>query len=195
MGKSIPFDVRVKIVRDFQSGSSQQSIADAVGYTRVGVKKILRQYRERGEAALRADYSPCGKQPRKHFSLEIEAEIARRREGLAGAPYVHSVLRELHPEQRIPSVSAIQLRWKQAGGRLQTAKQPRQAANTWTKEVHHTWQIDGKEQVALSTGLEVSWGNIADEASSTALYSGVFPPQADDAGAGAGDVPSGQPLF
>ena len=61
--------------------------------------------------------------------------------------------------------------------------------------VHTTWQIDGKEQVALSTGLEVSWGNIADEASSTALYSGVFPPQADDAGAGAGDVPSGQPLF
>lgn len=196
MGKPIPFDVRVKIVRDYQSGQSQQSIADALGYSREGVKKLLRQHRERGEAALKADYSRCGKTPRTPFSPEIEAEIARRRAGLAGAPYVRSVLCEAHPGQRVPSVSTIERLWKRAGGRgAGGAKQPRQATNTWTKEVHHTWQIDGKEQVALGNGEQVSWGNIADEASSTALYSGVFPPQDDGPGAGTGDVRSGEPLF
>ena len=114
---------------------------------------------------------------------------------MAGGPFVHSVLRELHPDQRVPSVSAIQLRWKQAGGRPQPAKRPRQAANTWTRKVHHTWQIDGKEQVVLGSGEQVSWGNIADEATSTALYTGVFPPQDDGTGAGERHVPSGQPLF
>lgn len=195
MGKPIPFDMRVKIVRDHESGMSHQSIADALGYSRSGVKKLLRQYREQGSCALKADYSRCGKTPRRCFSDEVEAEIERRRSGLAGAPYLHSVLSELHPEQRVPSVSTIQLRWRRAGGRAGTVKEPRRVANTWTKEVHHTWQIDGKEQVALANGQQVSWGNIADEASSTVLYSGVFPPQEDGPGAGMGDVPSGQPLF
>lgn len=196
MGNPIPYDVRVKIVRDSRSGQSHQCIADAVGYSKEGVKKILRQYREQGESALKPDYSPCGKKPRKHFPTEIEEEIARRRLGLAGGPFVHSVLRELHPEQRVPSVSAIQLRWKQGGGRPQLpAKRERQPANTWTREVHHTWQIDGKEQIVLGSGTQVSWGNIADEASSTALHTGVFPPQNDDSGARNGHVPGGQPLF
>ena len=117
MGKPIPFDVREKIVRDSQAGQSRRRIADAVGYSREGVKQILRQFRERGEAALKPDYSRCGKKPRKHFSEEMEAEIALRRTGLAGAPYVNSVLRELHPDERVPSVSAIQLRWKREIGR------------------------------------------------------------------------------
>lgn len=195
MGKPIPFDLRVKIVRDHESGMSHQSIADALGISREGVKKLLRQYRQRGDSALRADYSRCGKMPRRCFSDEVEAEIERRRSGLAGAPYLHSVLGELHPEQRVPSVSTIQLRWRRAGGRAGSVKEPRRVANTWTKEVHHTWQIDGKEQVALGNGQQVSWGNIADEASSTVLYSGVFPLQEDGPGAGMGDVPSGQPLF
>lgn len=195
MGKPIPFDLRVKIVRDHESGMSHQSIAESLGFSRAGVKKLLRQYRERGDSALKADYSRCGKTPRRCFSDEVEAEIERRRSGLAGAPYLHSVLREQCPWQRVPSVSAIQLRWRRAGGRPGMAKEPRRVANTWTKEVHHTWQIDGKEQVPLGNGQQVSWGNIADEASSTVLYSGVFPPHEDGPSAGMGDVPSGQPLF
>ncbi len=71
MGKPIPFDLRVKIVRDHESGMSHQSIADALGISRVGVKKLLRQYRERGESALKADYSRIFKQPK----LKLEAGI------------------------------------------------------------------------------------------------------------------------
>ena len=39
----------------------------------------------------------------------------------------------------------------------------------WTKEAHHTWQIDGKEGVRLQNKKQVSWMNIADEASSAHL--------------------------
>lgn len=195
MGKAIPFDIRVKIVRDHASGMSHQMIADSLGLSRAGVKKLLRQYRERGDSSLKADYSRCGKTPRMYFSAEVEAEIERRSSGLAGAPYLHSVLHELYVGQRIPSVSTIQLRWRRCGGRAGRAKEPRRAANTWTREVHHTWQIDGKEQVLLGNGQQVSWVNIADEASSTVLYSGVFPLHEDGPSARMGDVPGCQPLF
>lgn len=39
----------------------------------------------------------------------------------------------------------------------------------WTDEVHHTWQLDGKESVRLQNKKKVSWMNIADEASGAHL--------------------------
>jgi len=179
MGKPIPFDLRVKIVRDFESGHSQSAIAAEIGYSKDAVKKILRQYRQKGEAALKADYSKCGKTPRRHFSDVIETELMRRKDELPGAGYVFSVLQEAMPEERIPSTRSIQRRWAKAGN-PRTAKQRRQASNTWTKEVHHTWQIDGKEQITLADGSQVSWVNIADEASSTVLHTEIFPPANDE---------------
>jgi transposase len=175
MGKPIPYDLRVKIIRDSEFGRSQSSIAAEIGYSKDAVKKILRQYRQKGEAALKADYSKCGKTSRRHFSDEMEAEIMRRKDELPGAGYVFSVLQEAQEDQRIPSTRSIQRRWAKAGN-PRTTKRQRQASNTWTKEVHHTWQIDGKEQITLANGSQVSWVNIADEASSTVLHTEVFPP-------------------
>lgn len=176
MGQPIPYDIRVKIIRDRNAGHKLVAIAEETGYSLAGVKKIWRQYRQKGESALKADYSRCGKTPRKHFSDAIEAEITRRKDGLAGAGYLYSVLREAHPEERIPSQRAIQRRWAKQGN-PRSPKRKGQSSNTWTKEVHHTWQIDGKEQVSLSDGTQVSWVNIGDEASSTALHAEVFPPR------------------
>ncbi len=75
MGKPIPYDLRVKIVRDHESGRTQNAIAEEIGCSKDAVKKLLRQYRQKGEAALKADYSKCGKSSRHHFSAEIEAEV------------------------------------------------------------------------------------------------------------------------
>lgn len=179
MGKAIPYDLRVKIVRDFESGRTQKAIAEEIGYSKEAVKKLLGQYRRKGEGALKADYSKCGKTSRRHFTDEIEAEIMRRRDMLPGAGYVFSVLCEAHPDERIPTSRTIQRRWA-AAGNPRAVGRPGQGSNTWTKEVHHTWQIDGKEQMALADGSQVSWVNIADEASSTALHTEVFPPQDDE---------------
>jgi hypothetical protein len=179
MGKAIPYDLRVKIVRDFESGRTQNAIAEEIGCSKAAVKKLLGQYRRKGEAALKADYSKCGKTSRRHFTIEIEAEVMRRKDMSPGAGYVYSVLVEAHPDQRIPSSRTIQ-RWWAARGNARAPGRPRQASNTWTKEVHHTWQIDGKEQMTLADGSHVSWVNIADEASSTALHTEIFPPQDDE---------------
>lgn len=175
MGKPIPYDLRVKIIRDSEFGRSQSSIAAEIGYSKEAVKKILRQYRHKGEAALKADYSKCGKSARHHFSAEMEAEIMRRKDELPGAGYVNSVLQESQTAERIPSTRSIQRRWAKAGNPRSPKRSP-QASNRWTKEVHHTWQIDGKEQMSLADGSQVSWVNIADEASSTVLHTEVFPP-------------------
>ena len=43
----------------------------------------------------------------------------------------------------------------------------------WSKTAHETWQIDGKEQVALENGEQVSWMNIADEGTSSHLKARV----------------------
>lgn len=39
----------------------------------------------------------------------------------------------------------------------------------WSEQAHEVWQIDGKEQVGLANGEEVSWMNIADEGTSAHL--------------------------
>lgn len=39
----------------------------------------------------------------------------------------------------------------------------------WSEQAHEVWQIDGKEQIGLANGEEVSWMNIADEGTSAHL--------------------------
>ena len=43
----------------------------------------------------------------------------------------------------------------------------------WTDQVHHTWQIDGKEHIEISDGKAISWLQIADEGSGSLLASEV----------------------
>lgn len=43
----------------------------------------------------------------------------------------------------------------------------------WSKTAHETWQIDGKEQVALADGTQISWMNIGDEGTSAHLQASV----------------------
>ncbi|HNG89838.1 MAG TPA: hypothetical protein PK858_06525 [Saprospiraceae bacterium] len=173
------------MVRLSESGHSKQSIADETGYSFDGVKKILRAHRRKGELALRANYSGCGKSPRSHFSESVKADILARKTNAPGADYVHSVLRESSGVERVPSPRVIQRMWAASeGGNPRKKGRKGQPPNTWTKEVHHTWQMDGKELMALSDGAtQCSWFNIADEASSTALRTEVSPPEDDERGA------------
>ncbi|MBL8676939.1 MAG: hypothetical protein JNJ47_05920 [Alphaproteobacteria bacterium] len=136
-------------------------------------------YKEKGEAAYKADYSRCGKTDRHHFSEDIVNQVNFYREGQIVAYYVYSILKETYPEDLVPSPRTMQRMWEKAGGTPRKKRRKGQSANSWTKEVHHTWQIDGKEQIRLGSGEEVSWVNIADEATSTSLHAEVFPPQED----------------
>ena len=182
MGKPIPHDIRAQMVRLSAAGLSKRSIAEATGGNFEAVKKILQAYHRQGDSALRADYSRCGKSPRQHFEEAIIKDILSRKGQPPGADYVHSVLREAQPSERVPSPRTIQRMWKRsAGGNPRQQAERGQPSNTWTKEVHHTWQVDGKESITLSDGVtQCSWVNIADEASGTALRTEIFPPKDDE---------------
>lgn len=42
----------------------------------------------------------------------------------------------------------------------------------WSRTPHERWQIDGKEQVKLGNGVQISWMNVADEG--TGAHLGIF---------------------
>jgi hypothetical protein len=178
MGKSIPFEVRRQIVRLHTSGKNNTLISAETGVSISGIKKLLQSYRQLGDAAFQTQYFNCGKNAPKIFEDFMIAEIMRRTEKSPGAPFVNSVLASQNPSTKTPHYRTIQRWWAKTGKRKQEKKQGNSPKISWTKEPHHTWQIDGKEQIALSDGTQVCWMNIADEATSTALQTEVFPPNA-----------------
>lgn len=173
MGRPIPYDYRVKIIRDHQSGKGVKQIAEDLNYSFEGVRQIWRRYRKEGEKGLQTDLSRCGR--KSPFGTDIRQKILEVKTGEQGAPYIRSVLLARYPDVPIPHERTIQQWWKNAGQNQERGK-GRRKKSTWTQEVHHTWQIDGKEQIALQSGEEVSWLNIADEASGADLQVSVFPP-------------------
>lgn len=177
MPKPIPHDCRVKIVRDRQAGKTFREISKETGYSVSGVKKIWRHFRSQGQAGLALGYERCGR--RSSFDSSMHQLIDSIKDGDQGAPYIRSLLQHQHPNLDIPHERTIQRWWKARGtNRAKIIRRPQRG--NWTKEVHHTWQIDGKEQIQLKTGEQVSWINVADEASSSALGTVVFPPVFDD---------------
>jgi len=177
MGKPIPYDYRVKIVRDRESGKPFAQIAQEVGYSMSGVKKIWRQFKTQGESGLGFNYHKCGR--RSPYDEKIHDLIDSIKDGDQGAPFVRSILAYQNPDLRIPHERTIQRWWKSKGANRPKIIRQRPKAD-WSKEVHHTWQIDGKEQINLNQGQQVSWINIADEASSSDLKAIVFPPEGDE---------------
>jgi hypothetical protein len=180
MGKAIPYDMRVKIIRDWQSGHSVLKIKGELGISETGIRGVIRRYEQFGEQGYQTDYHHCGKSQRHFYSEAIEAEVERRRLRGPGSYYVSSVLADQFQGQRTPSARTILRRWSAAGGNPRKKSRPAQKANEWSEEVHHTWQIDGKEQIKLADSQQVSWANIADEATGTDLLVEVFPPGDDE---------------
>ena len=174
MGQAIPYDQRKQIVQLHQSGKSLRAIAESLPYSYDGVCKIWRRFKDKGWEGLEASYRNCGRKP--VFGQSIKDLISAEKTGKQGAPYIRSILLEAHPDLRIPHERTIQRWWRKAGINRPRGKRP-QKDHSWTRLTHHTWQIDGKEQVTLANGQDVCWINIADEATGTLLQSSVFPLQ------------------
>lgn len=172
MGQAIPFDIRKQIVHLHKNGQSLSSIAADLPYSYDGICKIWRRYKVHGWEGLGADYGQCGRKP--SYGPEIKALIAEHKTGDQGAPYIRSLLLEKYPDKQIPHERTIQRWWRSQGLNRPRGSRPN-GDKSWTKLVHHTWQIDGKEMIELGSGELVCWVNIADEASGTLLQSSVFP--------------------
>lgn len=173
MAQSIPYDFRVKIIRDLQAGKSCGQIARECGCTQKAVRTFWRAHQSKGEEALKTGYHRCGRH--SPVTSEVKDLISSLRTGEQGAPFIVSVLMEKYPDKPIPHERTVQRWWKSKGANRPKGRKPR-PKQPFSREVHHTWQMDGKEQIPLKSGQQVTWMNIADEASSSDLYAEVFPP-------------------
>lgn len=184
----ISYDFRIKIIEGRKSGKTFDQIAEQYGFSVSGVKKIWRQFQLLGEPGLQPQYSHSGRPP--VFAEQIKELIALQKTGQQGGPFIRSVLEDKYPELKIPHERTMQRWWQSQGINRPKGRRKKNNSN-WSNEVHHTWQIDGKEQISLGNGQEVSWMNIADEASSSNLLARVFPPTDDESvarkGSGSGD--------
>lgn len=176
MASCIPLKIREKIVQARKSGMSYRLISDRYGYSESGIKKIWYQYRDKGDQGLSLKYSNCGK--KGSYDQSVRDLITSQRSGLEGAPFIRSVLSEKYPDRKIPHERTIQRWWKASGVHRPKGRPSKPQAN-WTRLAHEVWQIDGKEQIELGSGEELSWLNIVDEGSKAQLSTKVSPPQND----------------
>lgn len=109
MGKPLPYDIRVKIVSRRQQGQPYGEIAESLGCSVGGVKKIWRQYNLQGEAAFQPDYSRCGRP--SPYDEVIRDKADRLRDHRQGGEYIHSKLLIACPGEVVPSARTLQRWW------------------------------------------------------------------------------------
>ena len=171
MGKMIPVEVRRRIIQARRDGQAYAQIAEAFHCSERAAKQLYARFQREGDAVFETRYHNCGRQ--SPYDEAIRKRLRAVKTGRQGAPYVWSKVRHEAPTLQLPHIRTLQRWWRAAGE--QQPRGRRHHAERWTREVHHTWQIDGKEQIPLASGQEVSWMNIADEGSGAQVHAEVFP--------------------
>lgn len=174
MGKAIPPAVRAEIIRLTEQGRSAVEVSRLLGLGYPGVAKVCRQYRKAGESALSLGYQRCGRRSSFDSSLWDSIDSALSENKDLGAPIIRSRLLAQGALPRVPHERTIQRRWKSQGKNKPRGRRPR-GDSSYTKEVHATWQIDGKEQVRLADDSMVCYLSFTDEATCSFLKGHVFP--------------------
>lgn len=108
MAKPISHSTRIAIIKLRQQGFSYASIAQQVGYSRDGVRKIYQRFESKGYEGLGTNYHQSG---RKSPYEEVKLLVESVKDGAQGAPYIRSVLLSLHPDKEIPHERTIQRWW------------------------------------------------------------------------------------
>lgn len=176
MGRAIPYDFRRKIVRERLAGKSFEEIAANLGFpaTSRGVRNIYSRYEARGEEGLATDLKKNGRQA-QYTDEEMWARIeSLRQDRQRGANYIFS-LRYSRGEPT-PSERTMQRKWK-AFGTNRPKGRVKKRENIVPKKPHEVWEVDGKEQMKMASGEEVTWMNVADKASGSDLFAELFPPE------------------
>lgn len=130
MGKSIPYDYRVRIVKRVQSGSSYKELSKEFGYSESGIKKIWYTYKKVGEKAFKTNYENGGRP--KVYDQGVRNLVKTIRDNQQGGAYVRSKLEQHHSEvlEKIPHERTLQ-RWWKADGTSRSKGRP----NTKEKKV------------------------------------------------------------
>lgn len=116
MPSAISFAKRQKIIQRRQGGQAFQQIAQDLGLSKSGVKKIWYAYRKVGAAALENQY---GKAERPSlFDDQVRQRIEALRDNNQGADYIVSKYRNKYPDEKCPSARTLQRWWKKQGSNL-----------------------------------------------------------------------------
>lgn len=183
MGQPIPSALRLEIVKTRQEEKiSYRALAERYAVNYHSARNLCRSYEQRGQSALVADYSKCGRR------VSPDAEKAYRLVRLTrhfhpdwGVPYIVTRIGVAYPDLALQSERTYQRRLKKDCPKqeLPPPKVPRENLNNDVRQAHDEWQIDAKEQIKLESGQQVSYLNITDTKSHALLKAKPFPPLVD----------------
>jgi transposase len=168
----IPYEDRREIVRRKGQGQSLRAVAEDLGYSYWGVRKLWRQYRDQGEEGLRTGYRRGPGPVRSDRGIYVQAMAWKGEHASWGAGLIRSMLQQRWPEKEIPHERTLQ-RWWERGG-INTPRRRRKLGYGKLKRavaVHETWQTDGVEVNGCS------WITVTDEKSGAVLAAHIFPLQ------------------
>jgi hypothetical protein len=179
MGKAIPAALRSEVVRLCKTGLSVFEVSQKLDLGYPGVAKIWRQYRKYGEQALVLGYDRCGRHSSFSEMVKEAIDKALSENQELGAPIIRSRLIAGGKFSEVPHERTIQRWWEASGKNKPRGRRPKSDLS-YAREPHATWQIDGKENVALANGVEVCYLSFTDESTCSFLRGHVFPLRSSD---------------
>lgn len=109
MGRAIPYDYRVKIVKKIESGQNYAETAEEFGYSESGIKKIWYAYKKQGAACFTTKYGNCGRI--SPYQNDVRNLVNKIRDNQQGATYVYSKLKVVNPDLPVPSARTLTRWW------------------------------------------------------------------------------------
>lgn len=175
MASIIPMAIRQQVVRSFENKESVSSISRRLKISRNTVYKLLRRYKEQGQQGLQPRYHNCGKiRPDRTDLIFRAVRCFKTWHPHWGAPKIHAELACLRPDLPLPMIRTINrwFHWNKQAKKPQTSLP--KSDRYWSKDLHHSWQIDAKEAIQIADGSQQCWLNITDECSGTVVDPPVF---------------------
>jgi len=183
MGQPLPASLRLEIVKTKEAEKiNYKDLASQFKVHYHTARNLCLSYEERGECALVADYSNCGRR------IDPDAEKAYRLVRLTrhfhpdwGVPYIVTRIETAYPNLVLQSERTYQRRLKKDCSKVEIPPPviPREKLVNDVRQAHDEWQIDAKEQIKLASGQQVCYLNITDAKTNALLEAKAFPPQAD----------------
>lgn len=180
MGRAVELAVRRLIVERHERGEAFGQIAQQLGLSYWTVRSIYRSWHKQGNQALQTHYERCGRPAKRRLDSHMwrSALALRRHHSHWGAGVIRVMLSRRWPDHPLPSRRTLG-RWLAAANLIpKKSRVPKGPSRDRAREVHETWQIDAKEEMAMADRSWASWLAISDEHSGAALAAEVFPPQA-----------------
>lgn len=181
MPAPIPYAHREEIVQRKQAGQSLWEIAQDLGYSYWGVRKIWRRYRDQQEAGLHPAYRSGPGPIRKRPEVYAQAMAWKKEHPTWGAGLIRSLLLQQWTLEEVPSERTLQRWWQREGLNRRPRRGVKQRQDR-AQEVHEVWQMDGVE------GGKWSWVTVTDEHSGAVLGGRLFPLSASGPDSAAGSA-------